>query len=228
MSTVDGGPDIINNGLLFYLDAANSRSYPGSGTAWNDLSRRRNNGTLVNGPTFNSANGGSVVFDGINDHVSFASNPSLTNQITVEVWVKLTSTSPNQFASILGREFGYRLIYSQFGFQWVCSTVNNGWYSNGTSIDAGSVSPWVQTYHVVGTYNGSNNRIYVNGTLRTTGSAISGNIANPGNDYFLMRSAAGNINWGKGILYSHRCYNRALSATEVLQNFNATRARFGI
>jgi hypothetical protein len=65
MSTVEGGGNIITDGLVLLLDAANSKSYPGTGTTWTDLSRSGNNGTLINGPTFNSGNGGSIVFDGV-------------------------------------------------------------------------------------------------------------------------------------------------------------------
>jgi len=66
-------PKIATDGLVLCLDAANNRSYPGSGTAWTDLSRGGNNGALTNGPTFNSANGGSIVFDGTNDYVQVTS-----------------------------------------------------------------------------------------------------------------------------------------------------------
>jgi hypothetical protein len=119
MSTLSGGPNIVVDGLVLYLDAANQYSYVSGSTAWNDLSRSNNNGTLINGPTFNSANGGSIVFDGIDDYVSFVSNPSLTNQITVEVWIQLSSTLPNGTAWILGRESSYRILYNSgvfFGF----------------------------------------------------------------------------------------------------------------
>lgn len=68
--SIYGGPDIITDGLVFCLDAANSKSYPGTGTAWTDLSGNDNNGTLTNGPTFDSSNGGSIVFDGVNDQVN--------------------------------------------------------------------------------------------------------------------------------------------------------------
>ena len=63
-------PRIVTDGLVLYLDAANQRSYPGSGTTWSDISRGGNNGTLVNGPTFDPGNGGSIVFDGVDDYVS--------------------------------------------------------------------------------------------------------------------------------------------------------------
>lgn len=222
------GPEINESGLILCLDAGNTKSYPGSGTTWTDLSGNGNNGTLANGPTYSSDDGGSIVFDGSDDHVTFTSNPSLTNQITIEVWVKLNSTSANS-GWICGREGSYRILYASNAFAWVCATDNNGWYQPGTSISAGSVAPHTNTYQVVVTYDGSNNKIYVNGTLRNTASSISGNIKDV-NPYYIMRdgSSDANIDYGKGNLYSHKLYNRALTASEVAQNYNALRGRFGL
>ena len=217
-------PQISLNGLSLCLDAANSKSYPGSGTTWTDLSGNGNTGTLTNGPTYSSSNGGNIVFDGSNDYVSFTSNPPLTNQISVDVWVNLTATTPNGNGWILGREGSYRLTYASSSFQWVCATVNNGWYTAGTPVGA-NLTTTNSIINVVGTYDGSNNRIYVNGILISTGSAISGNILTTGN-YYLVRSDAGNIDYGKLNMYSHKLYNRALTAQEIQQNFNATKSRF--
>lgn len=217
---------ITTDGLVLCLDAANTKSYPGLGSTWTDLSGNGNTGTLTNAPTYSSANGGSIVFDGVDDHITFTSNPSLTNQITVEVWVNLNTPPIQGTGFILGREGSYRLIYTTSKFSWVCATVNNGWYTTGTVVDA-SILATSGIYHVVGTYDGANNRIYVNGTLQTTGSSISGNILTNGT-YYLMRTTAANLDYGKGNLYSHKLYNRALSATEIQQNFNAFRGRFGI
>jgi hypothetical protein len=218
---------VVQSGLVLNLDAGVSSSYSGSGTTWTNLVGGGNDGTLVNGPTYNSSNGGSIVFDGSNDYISFVSNPSLTNQITVEVWVQLSSTSPNGTGWILGRESSYRMLYSSGSFSWICATTNNGWYTTGTNISAGSVTPHTQTYQVVGTYNGSNNRIYVNGELKNTGSSISGNILAT-DTYYLIRSGTGNVDYGKGNLYSHKLYNRALTAAEIQQNFIAKKSRFGL
>ena len=220
------GPEILNDGLVLALDAANAKSYPGIGTAWTDLSGRGNTGTLTGGPTYSSANGGSIVFDGTDDHVSFTSNPSLTNQISVEVWVNLNSPLVQGTGMILGRESSYRLVYTTGTFSWICATTNNGWYTTGTTVDV-SVLATSGVFHVVCTYDGSNNRVYVNGSLMGTGSAISGNISTDGT-YYLFRTTAGNVAYGRGSLYSHKLYNRALTASEIRQNFNATRGRFGI
>jgi hypothetical protein len=217
-------PSIITNGLSLCLDAANSKSYSGSGTTWTDLSGNGNNGTLVNGVGYNSGNLGSLVFDGSNDYVSFTSNPPLTNQISVDVWVNLTATTPNGNGWILGREGSYRLTYASSSFQWVCATVNNGWYTAGTPVGA-NLTTTNSIINVVGTYDGSNNRIYVNGILISTGSAISGNILTTGN-YYLVRSDAGNIDYGKLNMYSHKLYNRALTASEIQQNYNALKSRY--
>jgi hypothetical protein len=221
-----GGP-IVTSGLVLNLDAGNPASYPGSGTTWTDLSGNGNTGTLVNGVGYNSSNLGSLSFDGVDDYVSFVSNPSLTNQITVEVWVQLSSTSPNGTGWILGRENSYRMLYSSGSFSWVCATTNNAWYTTGTTTSAGSVTPHTQTYQVVGTYTGTNLQLYVNGELKNTGANISGNILAT-DTYYLIRSGAGNVDYGKGNFYSHKLYNRALTAAEIQQNFNATRNRFGI
>ena len=99
------GPRIVTNGLVFCVDAADTNSYPGSGTTWFDLSGNGNNGTLNNGPTFNSANRGSIVFDGTNDWISVTRNSSLspTSEITEEAMIFRTSTSDQVF---IGLQYG--------------------------------------------------------------------------------------------------------------------------
>ena len=224
--SIFAGPKIVEEGLVLYLDAANQKSYPGTGITWTNLSNNANNGSLINGPSYNSANKGFFSFDGSNDYVSFSSNPSLTNQISFEVVVFLNSTTPNGNGWILGREGSYRMTYNQSSINWVCATTNNGWYTTGTSINAQTLVTSKVT-HIIGTYNGSNVRLYVDGVLMQTGSNISGNILTNGT-YELMKSSAFNIDYGKGNLYLHKMYNRALSLNEIKQNFEATRGRYGI
>ena len=72
MSTSEGGPNIVTDGLSLYVDAANSKSYPGNGTIWSDISKTGDDGTLVNGPTYNPNNNGSILFDGLDDYVNFS------------------------------------------------------------------------------------------------------------------------------------------------------------
>ena len=94
---IDSGQKIITDGLVMHLDAAQLRSYPTTGTTWTDLSGNGNNGTLINGPTFNSGNGGSIVFDGVNDYVTGFNSISIntTSSFAIEFWFNLTSfTNP--------------------------------------------------------------------------------------------------------------------------------------
>jgi hypothetical protein len=221
------GPNIVKNGLVLWLDAANTKSYPGSGTIWRDLSGN-NNGNLNNGPTFTSANNGGIVFDGVDDFVSL-SNPTFTNQMTAEIFIRVDTSNiiGSTVASyVLGRESAYRMLATPTGFSWVCATTNNGWYTAGTAI--GIEMPINNIWnHFVGTYDGTKNSLYVNGSLAVTGSAISGNILASSN-LQLMNSAAANVVDCKGTLAISRLYNLALSAQEVLQNYNATKARYGL
>lgn len=219
-------PKIVTNGMVLCLDAANVKSYPGTGTTWTDLSVLKNNGTITGSPAYNTTNKGSFVFTGT-EYVTFTS-PTLTNQITYEVWVKLNATVSAD-GWIGGIEGAYRILYSTTGFSWICATVNNAWYTAGTFVSA-SVAATAGIYHVVGTYDGANLKIYINGILQSTGSAISGNIATNANVYNLFRDDSGSasVDSGLGSLYTHRAYNRALTAAEVQQNFNALRGRFGI
>ena len=227
-----GGPNIITNGLVLQLDAANAKSYPGSGTVWRDLSGNNNSGSLVNGPIFDSANGGSILFNGTNQWVSGSSNPVLTNQITIELWINLdtsniTGAGSSVASYIIGRENNYRIIASLSGvFDFVCATVNNGWYSPGTAISS-NPSPRIWT-HIVGIYDSAKLLMYQNSILISTGSAISGNILSTGTNLGIMQSQTANVTFGKGNGAAYRIYNRALSAAEVLQNYNATKARFNL
>ena len=74
MGAVEGGPNVVYNGLVLYLDAANNKSYVSGSTSWNDLTGNKNVGTLTNGPTFNTGSGGSIVFDGVDDYVNLGTS----------------------------------------------------------------------------------------------------------------------------------------------------------
>jgi hypothetical protein len=220
MSTVGGGVNIVTNGLVLYLDASNTKSYVSGSTRWNDVSRSGNNGALINGPTFNSANGGSIVFDGTNDYVSFS---SITNNIyTIDFWYKMggndgsygyfASSGDNGFA--IG-EGGAGITYGQF-YYW----------NSSVSTGLGLIPSTTNWNHICTLINVSTNniQIYGNGNQlsTTTVTSMSTSISNIG------RYITTNTHYLKGNLSSYKLYNRALSASEVLQNFNATKSRFGL
>jgi hypothetical protein len=220
---LNSGVGIVQNGLICHLDAANIRSYPGYFTTWFDLSETRNNVTL-SGTTFITSNSGSINFDGVDNSAGFALNPSITNQITISLWIKPINNTGISW--ILGREGAYRMLYTSTLFIWDCSTVNNGWYTSGTSLISSSMSVYDKWRHVVGTYDGSNLRLYIDGILHATGANIIGNIVTVGNNLNLMKSFVAGLTSGKGSIGQIQFYNRALSAAEILQNYNATKQRY--
>jgi hypothetical protein len=218
---------------VLYLDAANNRSYPGSGTIWTDLSRGGNNGTLTNGPTFNSANGGSIVLDGVDDYVtvSYNSNLNLTNTVSLETWVKYTTTSNTVLIEKSNNNTSYQLqiFNSDQGTPGIAGQLvfmlqpnPNNWVVSGMVTNDNT---W---HHVVGTYDSSvtTAKIYVDGQLKNTNSSIlNGIISNT--QPLLIGSRSGIAGFG-GSIGGVRIYNTSLSSTQVLQNFNAQKARFGL
>ncbi len=103
------GPDINENGLVLSLDAANYKSYTGSGTTWRDLSGNSNNGTLTNGPTFNAANMGAIVFDGTDDKVTISMNSSFiygVSPFSLNAWIYVLGNQ-SQFSAGFSDVFGF-------------------------------------------------------------------------------------------------------------------------
>jgi len=215
-------PKTVTDGLVLYLDAANTKSYPGSGTAWSDIGKNKNNGTLINGPTFNNGNGGNIVFDGIDDYVSFS---TITNTIyTIEFWYKmggndssfgyLASGGGNGLAISEGGSYP-GLVYGQF------------YYFNGVAPNLlGSIPSTTNWNHVCALINTSTNNIqmYGNGNQlsTTTVTSMSTNISDIG------RYTLANQNFLKGNLALYKIYNRVLTTTEITQNYNALKTRFGL
>ena len=237
MSTVEGGGNIVTDGLVLLLDAANTRSYPGSGTTWTDLSRSGNNGILTNGPTFNSGNGGSIVFDGSNDYVETNNNINISsNQSrTIDVWFYLTnSTARHVLCSWggLGQDILCNLEVNQ-----VIGANTNYPYFAGFNDDAYiaqtiSINTWTNltlTYDT-GTINSSNGiKMYINGLSKSVLFPNGNRILNTTNSkIYIGYEGAGSRNPMNGRVANCKIYNRALTTTEISQNFNATRARFGI
>ena len=224
-------PNIVTGGLVLNLDAGSKLSYPGTGTSWLDLSGNGNTGTLVNGPTYSSANGGAIVFDGTND---YASLPNLgiapSGARTVNAWIK-----PN---SITGQQtvFAYGVVAALTVFALLLNTASSGdvyvsfgagdFYTTGNAINTS------QYWNICVTYGGgalnANTSIYVNGILKSiTGAGPNvGNVANTTNTSYQVGTVNGAFYFGS--LATCSFYDRALTATEVSQNFNALRGRYGI
>ena len=227
---------VITDGLVLYLDAANTTSYPGSGTTWNDLSRNGNNGTLVNGPTFDSRNGGSIIFDGSDDYYS-ASTSYIQSNHTIISWVYITSLNKtwipilefrngNSFRAHYYVQGDLNPLVGQrrgFGGNWTPdgSTPYQSWdSSNLLSIE---INRW---YMFTGVLNGNLGDTYVNTEKSKPTTSVSGYTNIPITTTSNSRLVEGY--YSPCFVSSTLVYNRALSATEVLQNYNTTKARYGL
>ena len=234
---IDSGQKIVTNGLVLHLDAAQLRSYPGSGTAWTDLSGTGNNGTLTNGPTFNSGNGGSIVFDGINDYVNVGMNnfPSGSSSRTLSAIFRVTSVSGGKELFGFGQNTG---IGSRYAL-WIDGSNTIGIEFAGSGVVTSSwagVNNWIHLTAVLPSTNGFSTLIYVNGiqpsttTLGSDGTINTPSAGSGGVCY--VGAVAGALAFFPHIFPGNVAnvlvYNRALTATEVLQNYNAIKSRFGL
>ena len=225
------GPSIVTDGLVFYVDAGNDKSYPGSGTTWSDLIGG-NDGTLTNGPTFDSANGGSIVFDGVNDRCVFSGDAIPTNgEITISFWRSGNASGYHSdlFAFTTGtwREVGIHTPWQTNIVLWQCG--NNGTTGNYNFDEIGKTassseyegwSNWTFTKNV----STGNMKIYLNGSLWHSGTGKTKNIAACNSLYI--------GSYGNSLFFSDKDYacfsihNKELTPTEVLQNYNALKNRF--
>lgn len=214
------GAGIVVSGLVMHLDAGNASSYPGSGTDWTDLSGSGNNGTLTNGPTYNAADGGQIVFDGTNDFVDCGNAASLQLAVyTLEIWFKADNTN-SSYRGLITKELAYGL-YLLNNVMGRYDTPSVNFTSTGTNAGDNTWRQLVLTTDVAG---GNNQSIYVNGAAILTAAGSVGSQSNPvriGSAF----SAGQNLSGSASIA---RIYSRALSAGEISQNFNANRGRFGL
>ena len=224
---------IVSDSLAFHLDAGNVKSYYGTGTAWKDLTGNSNNGALTNGPAYSSDNGGSIVFDGVNDYcVTGNSNVwNLSNNLTIECWVYMTSNTG--FRGLFGTFNGNSGYAPYNGYSFVSPSGDTRWsfvvaFTDNTikyiySDNNYTLNKWT---HLVGTIGGGYSRFYVNGVLQTDNSTKS--VKSPGNLPVIIGRFYHNIDslYFTGKISSCRIYNKALSDTEVLQNYNAMLSRF--
>ena len=224
---ISGGPDIVQDGLALELDAADRNSYPGSGTTWFDLSGNANNGTLTNGPTFNSGNAGSIVFDGVDDYVSCGNNATVQiNQGTISAWVR-TSSPGSSFRGIITKQQNYGL-FTNNGVLVTYDWGNGQTRTTGINIADGTWKNVAMSF-TTNTGTPSNNTIiYLNGSaILTTTTKFVDNTVN----VELGRGGTiptGNTQFLNGNISTGLVYNRALSSQEILQNYNATKTRFGL
>ena len=221
---------IVTDGLVLCLDAADRNSYVSGSLTWRDVAGS-NNGTLTNGPTFNSSNGGSIVFDGTNDYVTVPGNSSIniSGDYTVEVWINADSISISPSTKVITSQWStdpksmYLGFYPDNSLSHYRTLANNTHYNATFTINSSDfVNKWNQ---VVGITSGSVLQIWNNGVLK--GSTSWPGVASVLNQPLII-SGIGDVQYFPGKVASEKIYNRALSAAEVLQNYNAQKSRFGL
>jgi hypothetical protein len=231
--SVSYNPKIVTDGIVFYLDAANQNSYPGTGTTWFDLSGNSNNTTLRNSPTYSTANLGTFIFDGIDDDADCGNDSSInfgTDNFTVSVWFRrfsnaatnlrlLSKAAGNDTANAASAGFAF------FGGNTALSFAINPTGTR-TIISAGnySVDQWVNVVGVL--ERGVNIRTFNNSVPIATAAAPSGSVSGT-TSLFIGSNSGSNLFW-PGEISNVSLYNRALTPQEIQQNFNAIRGRYGI
>ncbi len=224
---------IVTNGLVVDLDAGFSPSYPTSGTTWYDLGSNTNNGTLTNGPTFDSGNKGSIVFDGTNDYVSLSTTNMISgwSQLTYNTWVNVSQISNTFWPGFISSYTGSTSANTSIG-QWNSTqqiwyeidTANGNYYGGGPGSNTFSLNSWFNACLV---YDGSNVYGYLNNVLDKQFSA-TGNLNTISSLNVGCHDPGTSGGFLNGKLAVAQIYNRALSASEVAQNFNAQKSRFGL
>ena len=217
-------PKIVTDGLVLYLDAANTKSYVSGSTTWTDISRGGNNGTLVNGPTFSTSGSGAIRFDGVDDYVTGSITPLSGSAFTICTWINpLVIPSDDTYFSVgtvagtdlalhlrLVNNTTFRFALYADDFDATVTTITGNWNYIVCSLD-----------------NSRLQSIYQNSILKGTRTSTGMFIGN--NGYAIgawgLPSVIQHTNANIGLV---QVYNRALSQAEVTQNFNATKTRFGL
>mgnify|MGYP001193504012 CR=1 FL=1 len=235
-------PSLVTDGLVLCVDAANTKSYPGSGTTWKDISGKGANGTLTNGPTFDSGNKGSIAFDGTNDYVLNSTAgvlPDGTDLFTLSIWMYYDANPSGTFIPgsngtvvFSGNSSGtIELIIRPDGTSGPPYKITFSRYGGSTTglCSVEDINMPIQQWHNLVLVRSASDAqtIYLNST-----SIVTGNVSNSFTSGSMHIGAApsqsnysGHFN---GKIANVLKYNKALTATEVQQNYNALKGRFGL
>lgn len=231
---INYNPQIVTDGLVLCLDAANKDSYPGTGTTWYDISGNERHATLVNGPTFTNLKGGSFSFDGTNDYAQADHNIDVTTTpLTMSMWVMTTSSTYTsiEYYIAIGKNTSFGIarkfitatdsVFIGKHTEWMFG--QNGYY--GSELISTNTF-----YNIVVSANPLNNTItyYFNGFKSTLTSTVNVNLDTMSKIYLGYALVLGSNAYSRYYISNASIYNRILSDIEVQQNFNATRWRFGI
>ena len=236
---------IVTNGLILALDAANINSYKSSSATWTDMSGYGNSMSHTNTPSYTTQYGGGIVYNGSNNYstISGTENQITSSAVTVELIFSIHSNTftggggntTDQFivfrhnTSTGGNFEGYTVQYSAGSSQGMSFQVTStGGVTNiGATIGLGSVSRFDIPMIITATYDSSFIKVYVNGVFSSqaaTGFALNYNSTS----LVIGGTNSAWVGFFNGTIYSYKQYNRTLSQTEIVQNYNDQKARFGL
>jgi hypothetical protein len=214
----------VSDGLILNLDLGNYSSYRGTGTSITDLSGIGNTGTLTNGPVFSTANRGILSFDGVDDHIDVPSITSITGDFTVAIWFYTTSAADGFYKRLVDLDY-------VTGF-WLGRNANTNSWGGGileANLPYGIYLPFAngQWHYLVSIRSGTTHILYGDGISSTTSNTVSsGNLS--ATRLFIAREPGASASYFNGNIAQVQIYNRALSAAEVQQNYNAFKGRYGL
>lgn len=223
-----GTPPIVTNGLVLNLDAANTKSYVSGSTTWRDLSGNNNSGSLILGPTFDSQNGGSIVFDGTNDYCTLGTKNLIQNDFTISIWFKLNSSGDKEhfiFSNNYQTSPALLITADVAG----SSRVLTAYYASSsiTSHILSTANIPIAINNITLIRNGATNTPYLNGIEQTSRIFTNSTVLGSGLyelGYATIRNKT--TSYLQGNIYNTQIYNRALTQQEVTQNYNALKSRF--
>ena len=216
---IDVGPIETTDGLVLHLDAGNTRSYPGSGNTVYDLSGSGNTSALTNGPTYLSSNLGAFVLDGSNDYILVNSQANILSKTAYTKIAFIYISNFSTVNNIISGGFSGQHAFWMFGTNKLNAGHNGAWNTvvGATSL---SLNTW---YFAAVTYSDSTGwKLYLNG--REDGTSATTTTFNGNQEIVIGAYNSGNNFTGR--ISNIQVYNRALSATEILQNYNATKGRY--
>jgi hypothetical protein len=216
---IDIGPIETTDELVLHLDAGNTRSYPGSGNTVYDLSGFGNTSALTNGPTYNSSNLGAFVLDGSNDYILVNSQANILSKTAYTKIAFIYISNFSTVNNIISGGFSGQHAFWMFGTDKLNAGHNGAWDTvvGATSL---SLNTW---YFAAVTYSNSTGwKLYLNG--REDGTSATTTTFTGNQEIVIGAYSSGNNFTGR--ISNIQVYNRALSATEILQNYNATKGRY--
>ena len=234
LTLVQSNPSYVTDGLMLYLDAGNLSSYGGSGTTWYDISGNSRNATLINTPTYDGVtNGGLFSFDDVSYEYATIPNIGDLNIFSIEVWCRVHKSLTGKVTAVITNQYDLstKLNFS-IGTNRAPTSYNmsfgyfNGAWRNVNGFDT-SLNIW---YHLIGTYDGTTLKFYKNGVLDTQ-TNYSGTPQSGGEIRIARRwdeSATNSSNFFDGDVALVRIYNTALNSTQVTQNYDSQKSRFGL